>query len=690
MDKHHCVRVLAGAIAAISGTAGAQQGAPEKELPAVIVTGTPFRSELFDLVAPAHALDGQQLRWQRKSTIGATLDALPGVSSSYFGPAASRPVIRGLDGDRIRILQNGTGTLDASSLSFDHAVPYDPLAAERIEVVRGPAAVLYGGNAVGGVVNLIDNRIPSAPVDGVTGRAEARAGGADSERSLGAVVEAGNGRFAIHADAFDRSAKELKIPGFARSDRQRALDDPALAQPNGKLPNSDAKADGGSVGASATWEKGYLGLSYSGFNTNYGSVAESEVRIDMQSQRWDLAGEARELGTAITGVKFKLGQTDYEHRELESGAVNTTFNNKGHDGRLEFTHGKLGPLNGAFGLQLTNFNFAALGAEAFVPSTSTDAKGLFAYEELPAGDWKFSFGARGERTQVSSEGGGNFGAAQSRDFSTASGAFGLLYSFTKDFALAANLSSTQRAPTFYELYANGPHVATGAFEVGNPAFDKEKSRSFDVGLRWRDGPHRASVSAYETRFDNYLAAFNSGNTRGVDGELNPVDGDGDGIADGSGEEILPEFRYRAVPARFRGFEASLLRRLTERAGTLDLELKADAVRATDTASGTPLPRISPARFGIGLEYALQPWIARLDVLHAAAQERVAANELPTDAYTMVNVVLNYNVQLEKAALNVFLKLSNLLDEDARNHTSFLKDIAPLGARAALLGVRGSF
>lgn len=695
MQKNPYARAFAGALAAWACAAGAQT--PEQD--AVVVTATPFRSSLFDLVQPADVLSGLRLLWQRKSSIGETLEGIPGVSSTYFGPFVSRPVIRGLDGDRVRILQNSVGTLDASSLSVDHAVPYDPLVAERIEIVRGPAAVLYGGNAVGGVVNLIDNRIPTAPLHGFSGRVEPRLGGADRERSLGAVLEAGNGSFALHADVFDRVSKDLGIPGFARSTRQRAQDAPGIDQPRGTLPNSNATASGGTLGASATWGAGYVGLSYGEFKANYGSVAETGVRIDMKSERLDLAGEARELGNIITGAKFKLGHSDYQHQELEGGAVGTTFKNRGYDGRLELTHGKLGPLTGAFGLQLTKFDFSALGAEAFVPQTHTDAKGLFLYEELPMGNWKFSFGARGDRTRVSSAGGGSidantglprFDPAQSNSFSTRSGSAGLLYSFNKDLALAANFSSTQRAPTYYELYANGPHVATGVYEIGDSTFGKERSRALDVGLRWRGGAHSASISAYRTQFKNYLAAFNTGNTRGADGELNPVDLDGDGIADGSLEEILPEFRYRAAPALFRGIEASARFRVYDRIGTVDLELKGDLVRAYDRGTGQPLPRISPARIGVGAEYGWNRFTARVDLLHASAQRRVSANELPTDAYTLVNLLFGYNFAFEKAALNAFLKVNNLFDKEARSHASFLKDIAPLGGRAALVGLRGSF
>ena len=394
---------LVAAVAAAMAQAHAQTKAPT-ELPPVVVTGNPLGSELFELVQPTSVLGGQELFQLRRSTIGETLNGLPGVSSTGFGPNASRPVIRGLDSDRIRILQNGTGVLDASSLSFDHAVAVDPLVVERAEVVRGPAALLYGGSAVGGVVNLIDNRIPQFAVTGVSGRGEARFGGAEREKAGGIVLEAGNGRIALHADAYTRDTDDLKIKGPNISPRLQAID-PALVVTNGTLPNSASRSSGGAVGVSLTWDRGYAGLSYAGFDTNYGTVAEPNVVIDMKSNRLDLAGELRDIGSFITGAKFKFGRTDYEHREIDLGVVASTFRSNGYDSRLELTHAKLGSLKGAFGLQLSDVDFSALGAEAFVPSTRTNARAVFMYEEIQFGKLNISFGARHERTGVRTDGG---------------------------------------------------------------------------------------------------------------------------------------------------------------------------------------------------------------------------------------------------------------------------------------------
>ena len=575
----------------------------------------------------------------------------------------------------------------------------DPLVVERVEVVRGPAALFYGGNAVGGVVNVIDNRIPQEAIAGVHGRAETRLGGAESEKSFGAMLEAGNGRFALHADVYTRDTDDLKIKGPNISPRLQAAD-PARAVTYGTLPNSASRSNGGSLGGSATWDKGYVGLSFTSFDSRYGTVAEPRASIDMESKRWDLAGEVRDTGSFISDVKFKFGKTNYKHTELDAGVPATEFRNKGHEGRLELMHGSAGPLKGAVGVQFNSLDFSALGAEAFVPTTKTDSKAVFIFEELPMGNLKLTFGGRHERTEVSSQGGGlvpfggagpRFDPARTRTFGGNSGAIGGVYSFTPGLALALNSAVTERAPTYYELFANGPHAATGSYEVGDATFAKEKSRAFDAALRMRSGAHSGSLSVFHTRFKNYIGVFNSGNRRGADGELNPPETVA-GISDNTGEEVLPELVYRAVPARFRGMEAEGKFRLLDRADTLDLLLKFDFVRADDRSTGLPLPRIAPRRFGAGLDYRWGAWGARMDATWVSAQHRVSANELPTDGYTLLNAALTYRMKLPtpQGSVEFFLRGVNLLNEDARNHVSFLKDIAPLGKRSGQVGLRAQF
>jgi iron complex outermembrane receptor protein len=297
-------------------------------------------------------------------------------------------------------MQNGIGILDASSLSFDHAVGIDPLIIEQIDVVRGPAALLYGGSAMGGVVNAIDHRIPKEQLDGITGRAEARFGGPDNTRNGAAVIDIGNGQFAIHADAYTRETSDLDIPGYAVSRRKSEQPGGPARENRGQLVNSSAKGDGGALGAALTFDNGYIGASFSTLSNNYGVVAEENVRIDMQSDRWDVASEFTDLSGIINRVKFRIAHTDYEHRELEDGEVGTTFTNRGIESSVELGHLPIGQLNGVVGYQFNNTNFEALGDEAFVPSVNTQNQALYVYEELAIDQHKVTFGGRLGHTAV--------------------------------------------------------------------------------------------------------------------------------------------------------------------------------------------------------------------------------------------------------------------------------------------------
>ncbi|HEY0561992.1 MAG TPA: TonB-dependent receptor [Methylophilus sp.] len=632
------------------------------------VTGNPLGVGSDELVVPVSVLKGRELSLRREGTLGETLNGIPGVTATQFGPNASRPVIRGLDAERVRIMQNGVGVLDASSLSFDHAVGIDPLIIEQIDVVRGPAALLYGGSAVGGVVNAIDHRIPKEQLNGVTGRAEARFGGPDSTRNGAAVVDFGNGQFAVHADVYTRSTSDLDIPGFAVSKRKSASDGTPRDN-RGKLVNSSADGDGGAIGAAMTFENGYIGASYSTLNNNYGTVADEAVRIDMQSDRWDIASEFTELNTAIHRVKFRMAHTDYQHQELEDGEVGTTFKNRGLEGSFEAGHAPIGDLNGVIGYQFSNTNFAALGEEAFVPNVNTQNKALYVYEELALGEakrHKITFGGRVGHTSVDSKDSANFGAGQRNSFNPNSVAIGGLYAINDAWSVTGNLSHNERAPSYFELYANGAHVATGQFEVGNANFDKERSNGVDAQLRWKVGRNSLSVGAYYTRFSNFIGLFSTG----------AVDAESD----------LPVAQFAAVPATFKGLEMEGKFGLDDH---LDLTLRGDYVHAKDQRNNDYLPRISPLRLGAGLQYQLNKFSAKLDVLRAFKQNNTADNELATDGYTNVSAMVAYKLPT-KMNVELFAKANNLLNAEIREHASFLKDIAPAGERSLLIGARADF
>ena len=640
------------------------------DLPSVAVTGNPLGVGSDELVVPVSVLSGRDLSLKRESTLGDTLNGIPGVSATHFGPNSSRPVIRGLDAERVRIMQNGIGVLDASSLSFDHAVTIDPLIIEQIDVVRGPAALLYGGSAVGGVVNAIDHRIPTEQLEGIIGRAETRVGGADSQNNLAGVVDAGNGKFAIHGDAYTRKTSDLDIPGFAVSRRKNQADG-TPRENRGKLVNSSASGEGGALGGSLTFDNGYLGTSYSGFRSNYGTVAEPTVRADMKSDRWEIASEFNELGSIVNRIKARMAYTDYQHQELESGVVGTTFKNHGVEGSLEAGHAKIGDLEGMLGFQFENTNFEALGDEAFVPGVNTQSKALYLYEELPINLFdqqklKLSFGGRAEHTTVDSSNNPKFGVGKNKSFNPNSYALGGIYTFTPNWSLATNLSHNERAPSYFELYADGAHLATGQYEVGNTHFDKERSNGLDAQIRWKDGKNAFSAGAYYTRFSSFLGLLDTGT-----------------IDTSSG---LPIAQFSAFAATFKGIEMEGKFNLSD---NLDLKLRGDYVRATNRDNGDALPRITPLRIGAGLQYQRNSWSARLDILRAFKQSRTAQNELATDGYTDISALLAYKLPI-KFNLELFAKANNLLNQDIREHASFLKDIAPAGQRALLIGARADF
>jgi iron complex outermembrane receptor protein len=647
------------------------------ELQPQVITANPLGSQ--QTAAPSTVLEGDELTLQQQGSLGETLNKQPGVSSSYFGPGASRPIIRGLDGDRIRLLRNGVGALDASSLSYDHAVPLDPVNVERIEIVRGPAALLYGGSAIGGVVNTFDNRIPTEAIEGIHGAGELRYGGADTTRSSAGKLEAGNGTFALHLDANSRQFNDLKIPGYARSRHAPPSEDGDGKK--GRLGNSDGRQDGGAIGGSYTWDDGYAGLSYSNYDSNYGSPAEEDVRIRMKQDHYAFASELRNLDGPFSSLKFDAGYTDYEHREIEGGETGTIFKNKGYEARVEARHQPLGPLNGVIGTQVSRSEFSALGEEAFVPQTDTDSAALFILEELQATErLKLSLGGRLEHTRVDPDSKGNERFSQadsSSSFTAGSLSSGAVYTLTPIWSVAATLGYTERAPTFYELYANGAHVATGTYEVGDANLSKEKAVSSDLALRFDNGTHKGSAGVFYSHFSNYIGLLGSGRTLNDEGE-----------EDAGG---MPEYTYSGVRARFAGIEAQDHWKLGESAyGKFALELSGDYTRAKNLDNGEALPRIAPLRLNSGLLWELDRWQARIDVEHAASQRRVPDNESGTDGYTTLGASAGYHFDIGSSQWLAFVKGENLTNQTVRYASSILRDIAPAQGRSIEVGLRTTF
>ena len=660
----------------------------------VTVTGNPLGSS--DLIAPATTLAGDRLVLRRATTLGETLDKTPGVSSSYFGPNASRPIIRGLDGDRVRILANGGAAIDASALSYDHAVASDPISVERIDVLRGPGALLYGGSAVGGVVNVIDNRIPREALfdekGGVTGKLNLGTSTGNNGKEAGALLEGGNNRYALHVDAFSRETGNVAVPVTLAC---------ANGGPASQICNSASKSRGGALGGSVFFDHGYLGLSTSTYRNNYGTVAEDTVTIDMKSSRTALEGELRDLAGPIRSIKGKYSQTDYVHTEFEGPTAGTIFKNKGSDFRLEAKHAKFWGLDGIVGLQSESTRFSADGKEAFAPYSKTDQSALFAYEEYGTSWGRLSFGGRFDSVKVESFGNPLVAAftPDSRNFNPGSYALGALWNVLPGWQLTTNLAYTERAPKDYELYAFGPHVATNAWETGDASLSKEKSTSIDVGANWKGGSNNANTftaNAYLHNFKNYIGLLATGRKFGQeDRALNPVDANRDGVDDNDPDnKILPEYAYAGVRARFTGFEASGNVRLLEGASTLDLGLRTDMVRATNLTSNQPLPRIAPLRAGATLQWGRGPWGSSLGFDYSAAQNRVAPGQRTTSAFTLWNAAATYALKLGGANSLLYARLDNITNQLAYSAASVLTTTAfpkaPLPGRSLKVGVQVAF
>jgi iron complex outermembrane receptor protein len=670
---------VASALAASFGAAAQETPKDVKKGEQITVTASPLGRSEVELAQPAGVLSDEDLRRKRATSIGDTLSQEPGVQSSAFGPGAGRPIIRGLDGPRIRVLENGIGTLDASTVSPDHMVTTESLHADQIEILRGPASLLYGSGAIGGIVNVVSNLIPRQRTEGIGGNLETRVASANRERTGAFNVDGGMGDIAWHLDAFKRKTDDYKIPGHA------VKDDPD--SPSGKLPDSAIDAHGAGAGASWVGDRGYIGAGIEGLTNTYGIPSGEGSHIHLHQTKTEASGELADPLPAISKFKFRLGHADYQHEEIAAdGIVGTTFKNKGTEARFELTHAPLFGLKGTVGLQLQDRELSALGDEALFPKTKSKATGVFVVEQKEWNLFTFDAGLRWERETrrptVDPADIDKFGSAVNRDFSLITPAVGLVWKFAPDYRFSVAATQAGRAPSIEELYSNGIHGATSSFELGNPELRKEVSRNVDVTLRKATGDMRWKVNAYVNRFKDYVYAAS-------------VDSNGDGIADRVNDagEIDPEGaflvqHYIQADARFRGFEAEWSYR--PEGGTAGVRIFGDLVRAK-LADGTNLPRIAPARIALELDKSWGPWSSHLTAIHSFAQKKTSPLETPTDAYTRVDAEIAWELESAKGRkLTVFLQGSNLLDEEIRLHTSYLKDVAPLMGRSFTIGLRADF
>jgi len=672
----------------------------------IVVTGLLDQSEK-DVLSGTTIVKGEELTRQLRPSIGETLARQPGVSATSFGPSASRPILRGFQGERVRVLTDGIGSIDVSNTSVDHAVVIDPLLAERVEIVRGPSALLYGSSAVGGVVNVIDSRIPrSMPEKGYRFNAIGSYGSAANERSVaGAGDVAVGGKIVLHADGSYLKSDDLRVGGYVLSPTARAqalaaaagpttADDPdfaASAALKDKLPNSFARTWTAGVGASIITDTGSLGISYSHYDSFYGvpiryatvSGQEQEApRLSLLQNRFDLRGEVDTGDGFLKQIRLRAGYANYRHFELEEdGSVGTAFYNKGIEGRLELVQNNRGGWSGASGVQIFNRDFDVVGDEAFLPKNSTSQIGLFTLQQFDLGALRLEGGLRYEATdlQASPADGDLRFFAGKRHFDAFSGSAGLSYALADGVRLGLNLSRTERAPSAEELFARGGHAGTQSWELGNPNFRLEKSWGIEGTLHVHQDGFNIDASAYYNWFSNYISD-------------NQVDASVcEAAAAPSGREVdLPCFQFQQADARYYGFEADASVRVARIGGyTINLDALGDYVRANIVDQG-PVPRIPPMRVLGGVEAQSDRVNARVEVEHVFDQNRIAPFETRTDGYTLVNASLGFKPIPGNDKMSLLLSANNLFDVDARRHSSFLKDFAPLAGRDLRVTVRVGF
>ena len=680
-------------------TAGAQSAPAATAGKEVIVTGVIQQSET-DVLQGTSVLRGEELTRDLRPTIGETLARLPGVSATSFGPSASRPILRGFQGERIRVLTDGIGSIDVSNTSVDHAVIIDPLLAERVEVLRGPAALLYGSSAVGGVVNVIDKRIPrTVPENGYRVDGIVNYGSAADERSVSGAGDVAVGKhLVLHADGSYLKAGNLDIGGYALSREARAaalsqvglpqgalegsgdepIDFAASAAIRGKLPNSQAKTWTAGAGASIITDTGQLGVSYSHYDSLYGvpiryatqvGQAQEAPRLDVVQNRFDLRGEVETGGGFLDRIRFRAGHATYRHFELDpAGAIGTAFHNNGTEARLELVQADHGGWKGASGVQYFNRLFDVVGDEAFLPRNETNQTGLFTLQQYDGGAFKAAGGVRYEWTDLTAKPDElNRFVVGRRSFHAVSGSLGASYGLGDNIRIGINGSRTERAPSAEELFANGPHAGTQAYELGNAGFRLEKSWGLEATLHAHAERFDLDASAYYNSFSNYISE-------------NRVDPAVCEAATALPEVDLPCFQYQQAGAHYYGFEADLTAHLFELGTTrINADVLGDYVHADITDFG-PAPRIPPARVLGGVEAQGDRFTARGEVEHLFKQNRISPFETPTSDYTIVNASVSLSPFGRGSRTSLLLSANNIFDVNVRRHASFLKDFAPLAGR----------
>lgn len=646
----------------------------------IVVTASALEQKVDETATPVITLTDDELVHRRQATLGDTLAGQPGINFDNFGGGASRPVIRGQSAPRVQSLSDGSNIQDASAISPDHAVTTEPLLLRGIEVLRGPAALLYGGGAIGGAINLLDDKVPTAiPQNGIAGVAEGRLGTADKERSLVGGLTAGVGPFAFHVEGVDRSSDDYRVPK-------------KFGEPHVDGSYNDTSTF--SVGGSWIGDDGYLGVAYTRQRSEYGLPGHAHEYEDchphgsslhcgghdhddddhdhdhehdhdevpfvkLRSERFDIRSEYRDPLPGFEKVRFRMSFTDYEHDEIEEDEIATTFKNKAHDIRFELTHNPIAGLRGVFGVQHSESQFSALGEEAFIPESETRNTALFLMETLQAGPVRVELAARHEWQTVETT---LDRKVSHRPFSISGAA---IWDIDGDYSLALSLARSQRAPNTQELYARGIHLATNTYELGTATLGKETGKSIDLTFRKTAGATTFTLGAYHQDFENYIFA-----------------------------DTLDRFedfrliRYTAADATFTGIDGEVRQQLIP---NFAVSVFGDYVRAKLKDGLGNMPRIPAGRLGARADGKWGPVSADVEYYHVFEQDRIATFETRTPGYDLINATLSYKLELGPTAnAELFVRGTNLANVLAFNHTSFIKNASPLRGRNFTFGLRAAF
>ena len=652
----------------------------------IVVISTGIKQSTAKSAKPVTVLTGDQLRMKTGTTIGDTLKNELGITSQSFGAGVGSPVIRGQSGPRVRVMQNSLGNNDVSSLSPDHANGVEPILAERIEVLRGPSTLLYGNGAIGGVVNVIDNRIPEQVPDKLLGGAgEQRYDAATDETSSALKLEGGKSGVAYHVDGFYRDQGNTHVGGNAIDEGAALATDPSLSiinNPNGLIANSQARSRGGSVGVSKIGDAGLAGVSINSLEKNYGippdGSGSAPVRVDLNQTKYDFKGQLNRPFALAEELRMKFGYTDYKHVEMDNGTPATTFLNKSYESRLELEHKPIGLLNGVLGFQSVNSQFSALGTETLVPRTDLGSYGLFDVESFKIGAVTYELGARGEWQTIAAEN------RNSLTYKPLSGSASALWDITDQHQVSLAFTHSQRAPQIQELFSNGVHEATRSYELGNANLNKELSNNLDLGYRYNADWMTAELNLFHNWVGDYIYQQRNGSVFNRDNETIEA-------ACPAGATCIPVLESRQANATFKGFEAQTVFPLMQnRYGAVDLTLFGDYTRGAFDQGGN-VPRMPPLRYGLQLSYEKNDWSTNARLTRGEAQNYAGANDSNTPGYLLLNLGAQYRLaSFGDSEMLLFAKGKNMLNENIRNSTSYMRNFAPEPGRSVELGIRVNY